>query len=60
MTMDFKPPPQGLPSGLKAGDKVRFAFYMGTDNLPQLTAVTVQASAPKAKPVTGAKAGSQP
>lgn len=60
MTMDFKPPPQGLPSGLKAGDKVRFTFYMGTDNLPQLTAVTVQASAPKAKPVTGAKAGSQP
>ena len=60
MTMDFKPPPQGLPNGLKAGDKVRFAFYMGTDNLPQLTAVTVQASAPKAKPVTGAKAGSQP
>ena len=60
MTMDFKPPPQGLPGGLKAGDKVRFAFYMGTDNLPQLTAVTVQASAPKAKPVTGAKAGSQP
>ena len=60
MTMDFKPPPQGLPGGLKAGDKVRFAFYMGTDNLPQLTAVTVQASASKAKPVTGAKTGSQP
>ena len=60
MTMDFKPPPQGLPNGLKAGDKVRFAFYMGTDNLPQLTAVTVQASASKAKPVTGAKTGSQP
>lgn len=60
MTMDFKPPPQGLPSGLKAGDKVRFAFYMGTDNLPQLTVVTVQASASKAKPVTGAKTGSQP
>ena len=60
MTMDFKPPTQGLPNGLKAGDKVRFAFYMGTDNLPQLTAVTVQASALKAKPVTGAKAGSQP
>jgi len=54
MTMDFKPPPQGLPSGLKAGDKVRFAFYMGTDKLPQLTAVTVQA--PTAKAVTGAKA----
>ncbi|GIX54803.1 hypothetical protein CQA4T8M7_40590 [Sphaerotilus natans] len=60
MTMDFKPPPQGLPSGLKAGDKVRFEFYMGADNLPQLTAVTMQASAFKAKPVTGAKTGSQP
>ncbi|MDZ7854803.1 efflux RND transporter periplasmic adaptor subunit [Sphaerotilus sp.] len=60
MIMDFKPPPQGLPSGLKAGDKVRFTFYMGTDNLPQLTAVTMQASASKAKPVTGAKTGSQP
>lgn len=60
MTMDFKPPPQGLPSGLKAGDKVRFEFYMGADNLPQLTAVTVQASAAKAKPVTGARTGSQP
>lgn len=60
MTMDFKPPPQGLPSGLKAGDKVRFEFYMGADNLPQLTAVTVQAVASRAKPVTAARTGSQP
>ena len=50
MTMDFKLPPRGLPRGLAAGDKVSFEFYMGADNLPQLTGVTVLA--PEAEPKT--------
>jgi Cu(I)/Ag(I) efflux system membrane fusion protein len=40
MTMDFKHPEAGLPAGLKTGDRVRFEFTMGTDGLPQLTAVS--------------------
>jgi Cu(I)/Ag(I) efflux system membrane fusion protein len=60
MTMDFKLPPRGLPRGLAAGDKVNFEFYMGADNLPQLTAVTVLAPEPKAAAAEGAKAGSKP
>jgi Cu(I)/Ag(I) efflux system membrane fusion protein len=48
MTMDFKPPERGLPRGLAQGDRVSFEFYMGADNLPQLTAVTVLAPEPKA------------
>jgi Cu(I)/Ag(I) efflux system membrane fusion protein len=48
MTMDFKPPERGLPRGLAQGDKVSFEFFMGADNLPQLTAVTVLAPEPKA------------
>lgn len=46
MTMDFKTPgPQALPPGLKAGDRVRFEFYMDADGLPQLTQVSPLASA---------------
>ena len=46
MTMDFKQPPSTqLPSNLKAGDRVRFEFYMGEDGLPQLTRLTPLASA---------------
>jgi Cu(I)/Ag(I) efflux system membrane fusion protein len=37
MTMDFKPPSNGLPRDLQAGDQVLFEFYMDADNLPQLT-----------------------
>ena len=55
MTMDFKPPERGLPRGLAQGDKVSFEFFMGADNLPQLTAVTVLAPEPKA-----AASGSKP
>lgn len=46
MTMDFKAPPQqALPRNLKAGDRVRFEFFMGADGLPQLTRVSPLASA---------------
>jgi Cu(I)/Ag(I) efflux system membrane fusion protein len=55
MTMDFKSPERGLPRGLAQGDKVSFEFFMGADNLPQLTAVTVLAPEPKA-----AASGSKP
>ena len=49
MTMDFKQPPSTqLPINLKAGDRVRFEFYMGEDGLPQLTRLTPLASAPGA------------
>ena len=47
MTMDFKPPPRGLPRGLAAGDKVSFEFYMDAESLPQLSAVTLLAPTPK-------------
>lgn len=60
MTMDFKPPPRGLPRGLAAGDKVSFEFYMDAESLPQLSAVTVVASERKAAAAVGAKAGSKP
>jgi Cu(I)/Ag(I) efflux system membrane fusion protein len=51
MTMDFKQPSSTqLPGNLKAGDRVRFEFYMGEDGLPQLTRVTPLASAPGAPP----------
>jgi Cu(I)/Ag(I) efflux system membrane fusion protein len=55
MTMDFKPPERGLPRGLEQGDKVSFEFFMGADNLPQLTAITVLAPGPKT-----AASGSKP
>ena len=54
MTMDFKQPPSTqLPINLKAGDRVRFEFYMGEDGLPQLTRLTPLASA------TGAASAAQ-
>ncbi|MEK8024569.1 efflux RND transporter periplasmic adaptor subunit [Pseudaquabacterium rugosum] len=59
MTMDFKPPPKGLPRGLGVGDKVGFEFYMDTQGLPQLTAVTVLAPANQAA-ASAAKPGSKP
>ena len=59
MTMDFKPPERGLPRGLAQGDKVSFEFFMGADNLPQLTAVTVLAPEPKANAASSGQ-GSKP
>ena len=51
MTMDFRqPPPEDLPPGLKAGDRVSFEFYMAADGLPQLTRVAPQTVAPGAIP----------
>jgi membrane fusion protein, copper/silver efflux system len=47
MTMDFKLPPTGAPRNVGAGDRVTFEFFMGSDNLPQLTTVTPLASAPQ-------------
>jgi Cu(I)/Ag(I) efflux system membrane fusion protein len=28
MTMEFKPPPSGVPKDVKAGDRIRFEFTM--------------------------------
>ena len=59
MTMDFKLPQRGLPRGLAAGDKISFEFYIGADDLPQLSGVTVLAPERKAA-ADGAKVGSKP
>ena len=56
MTMDFKPPPQGLPRGLAVGDRVGFEFYMDADNLPQLTSVTPLATPGKSQGAATLKA----
>lgn len=58
MTMDFKLPAAGLPRGLADGDNVHFEFYMGADNLPQLTTVTPLA--PQSPSSNTTKAGSKP
>jgi len=58
MTMDFKLPPGGAPRGVEAGDRVTFEFFMGADNLPQLTRVTPLAPEPKA--ATPSASGSKP
>jgi Cu(I)/Ag(I) efflux system membrane fusion protein len=47
MTMDFKPPAQGLPRNVEVGDAVSFAFTMGTDG-PQLTRIVPLASQARA------------
>lgn len=54
MTMDFRPPPGGVPSGVRTGDRVTFEFYVDADKLPQLTNVT-----PEPKPGIPAS-GSKP
>lgn len=60
MTMDFKLPPRDqLPPHLKAGDRVKFEFYMGSDGLPQLTRVTPLAAAPAAQAAASASAGAK-
>ena len=46
MTMDFKPPKEGLPGRLKAGDSVDFDFFMDAEGLPQLTGVTPRTARP--------------
>lgn len=40
MTMEFKLPPAGAPSGIQVGSRARFEFYIDADDLPQLTQVT--------------------
>ncbi|WP_416047320.1 efflux RND transporter periplasmic adaptor subunit [Cupriavidus basilensis] len=51
MTMDFKPPPSGLPKGLKEGLQVRFKFHMDSDDMPVLSSVQpATAGAPGGKP----------
>jgi Cu(I)/Ag(I) efflux system membrane fusion protein len=54
MTMDFKLPPEGLPSGIAAGARVGFEFVMDADNQPRLTSVTPLA------PIPAGGAGSKP
>ncbi len=56
MTMDFKPPPGGVPPDLRVGDSLSFEFLMTQDGPPQITKMTrikaatgIPASA-KAKP----------
>ncbi len=57
MTMDFKLPPDGAPRNVQTGDRVTFEFFMGADDLPQLTRVTPMAPEPKAAtaPTPGGK-----
>ncbi|KGH21595.1 efflux RND transporter periplasmic adaptor subunit [Comamonas thiooxydans] len=53
MTMDFKLPPDGAAHNVQVGDRVSFEFFMGADDLPQLTRVTpmaAEAKAPAAAP----------
>ena len=59
MTMDFKLFQRGLPRGLAVGDQVSFEFYMDAQDLPQLTAVTVLAPAPKAAAAPASASGSK-
>jgi len=59
MTMDFKLPPGGAPKNVTPGDRVAFEFYMGPDNLPQLTSVKPLAPASKGTAPRSA-AGSKP
>ena len=47
MTMDFKLPPDGSAPKVQVGDRVSFEFFMGADDLPQLTRVTPMAAGGK-------------
>jgi len=59
MTMDFKLPLDGAARNVQVGDRVSFEFFIGTDDLPQLTRVTPMAAEAKATaPAT--TAGSKP
>ena len=64
MTMDFKLPKGGAPRGLAAGDRIDFEFYMGADNVAQLTGTTLvqpkSKSAASATSATSATSGSKP
>jgi len=57
MTMDFKLPSGGAPRNVQQGDRVTFEFFMGADDLPQLTRVTPMAPEPRATtaPAPGSK-----
>ncbi|MGR4867837.1 efflux RND transporter periplasmic adaptor subunit [Variovorax sp. LARHSF232] len=55
MTMDFKLPAGGAPRNVKAGDRVTFEFFMGADDVPQLTRVTPMAAQAGAASETGRK-----
>lgn len=57
MTMDFKLPPGGVPSGVKSGGRVRFEFFIDKENLPQLTAVTPMAPERRAASTAAASGG---
>ena len=57
MTMNFKPPAQGMPRGVATGDRVDFEFIMGSEG-PQITRLTrLPPQAPAAgmaRPASGA------
>ena len=55
MTMDFKPPAQGLPRNVQVGDRVDFEFYIDVEGLPQITRVQPLAPEPKAAAASGGK-----
>jgi len=44
MTMDFKPPPSGMPKGLKEGQQIRFKFHMDSEGTPVLSSVQQSAA----------------
>jgi Cu(I)/Ag(I) efflux system membrane fusion protein len=57
MTMEFKSPQSGLPSGLKAGDPIRFEFVITRDGDYQTTRVERAGRAAKAAKTADPLAG---
>ncbi len=55
MTMDFKLPADDTVRRVRIGDRVRFEFLIGADNLPQLTHITLLTAADKRVTPTGSK-----
>jgi membrane fusion protein, copper/silver efflux system len=44
MTMEFAPPPNGMPAGLKPGSPVEFSFVLDASGRPVLTAISARRS----------------
>ena len=57
MTMDFKLPAGGAPRDVRVGDRVRFEFFIGQDDLPRLTAVTPMPATPQGASAAAAAGG---
>jgi Cu(I)/Ag(I) efflux system membrane fusion protein len=57
MTMDFKLPAGGAPRDVRVGDRVRFEFFIGQDDLPRLTTVTPMPATPQGASAAAAAGG---